>query len=65
MLPNTNDVFMDEFSLHSVVEKMDRLNAEMEECSKDNTEEAARKRDELMWARFMAGLRLSSGNIYF
>lgn len=65
MTPNTNDIFMGEFSLHSIVEKMDKIKVEMEKCSKEETEDAAKRRDELMWAQFMAGLRLSSGNIYF
>lgn len=60
-----NDVFMREFAFENVIDKIDKIKNEIEECVSNPTEENNKKKDELVWAQFMAGLRLSSGFFHF
>lgn len=60
-----NDIFMNEFSFENVMNKIDRIKNEIEECNETPTDENMKKKDELVWAQFMAGLRLSSGFFHF
>lgn len=60
-----NDVFMREFAFENVISKMGRIKNEIEECIENPTEENNKKIENLVWAQFMAGLKLSSGGLNF
>ena len=60
-----NDAFMREFAFENVISKMDRIKNEIDECIENPTEENNKKMENLVWAQFMAGLKLSSGCLNF
>lgn len=64
MAQQKNERLMEEFTLTSVMDKIDKIRCEYDECKENPSEENMKKMDELMWAQFMAGLRLSSGSLF-
>lgn len=55
----------EDFMFDNVVDKIERIRFEIDECSQNPTEENKKRKDELVWAQFMAGLKLCSGNLFF
>ena len=60
-----NDILREEFRMDSIMGKIDKIRSEIDKCNMNPTKDNLRKKDELVWAQFMAGLKLSSGNLFF